>query len=366
MKDLYESYIKPCCVALLLLLLATYAQAAKVAYTIDLTQQSQLDITSKGVSNGGETLFTYNGMKFYSAGGYFTNEALRIYGSKKLEISSYIGNITKIVITVSKSTYADRTLTVPSSYERNKDKSNLKYTITVKKDSASSTCFFSPDNVMWITKMVITIDQPTTYPLSISQYGYSSLYHGEYDLQLPSNSDLKAYTLAFKDGQFDATHTFGAGDIIPKGTPVLIKGAQGSYSLTISTDASAIDAENALKGLDVPGLIADSAGVTDYYHYYYKLTTLNQQNFGFYWGADDGGPFELKNPHRAYLRLPKSLFATQEEAKAFNLDDTLDAITSVTSDSKTTTEPLFDLQGRRVTHPAKGLYIRNGKKILIR
>lgn len=47
MKDLYESYIKHCCVSLLLLLMATYAQAAKVAYTIDLTQQSQLDITSK-------------------------------------------------------------------------------------------------------------------------------------------------------------------------------------------------------------------------------------------------------------------------------------------------------------------------------
>lgn len=366
MKDLYESYIKPCCVALLLLLLATYAQAAKVAYTIDLTQQSQLDITSKGVSNGGETLFTYNGMKFCSAGGYFTNEELRIYGSKKLEISSYIGNITKIVITVSNSAQADLSLSVSSNYKSTKDKANHNYTISAANGKSASSVSLSPPNVIWITKMVITIDQPTTYPLSISQYGYSSLYHGEYDLQLPSNSDLKAYTLAFKDGQFDATHTFGASDIIPKGTPVLIKGAQGSYSLTISTDASAIDAENALKGLDVPGLIADSAGVTDYYHYYYKLTTLNQQNFGFYWGADDGGPFELMNPHRAYLRLPKSLFATQEEAKAFNLDDTLDAITSVTSDSKTTIEPLFDLQGRRVTHPAKGLYIRNGKKILIK
>lgn len=372
MNNLHHISLKRWILALQLMFFVCYAHAVTVTYTADLSQQDQLTIISRGTaysvttSPATEASFTYNGMMFYSNGAYIPegNTELRVYTGKNLEITSYIGNITKVVVTVTESKYADLTLTPSDDFKCTKSKSNLRYTFALTSNASTSSLSFKTNGAIWISKIAVTIEQPSAYSLSISQYGYSSLFHGEYDLQLPSNqSDLMAYTLLFKDGLLEPTHTFCAGDIIPKGTPVLVKGAQGTYNLAVSTATSSAEYENVLQGLDVPGMIIDASNSGDYY--YYKLTTLNQQNFGFYWGADDGEPFELKNAHRAYLRLPKDLFTTSEQAKAFDLEEVLDIITE-TQREPSTPSKIFDLQGRQVSHPVKGIYICNGKKILIR
>jgi hypothetical protein len=41
-------------------------------------------------------------------------------------------------------------------------------------------------------------------------------------------------------------------------------------------------------------------------------------------------------------------------------------ISSVLTDGGTRTNALYDLQGRRVQNPTKGLYIRNGRKVLMK
>ncbi len=370
MKNLYHISLKRWNITLLLMLVVSYVHAVTVTYTADLSNQDQLSIISRGaaysVTTSTEASFTYSGMLFYSNGAYMPqgNTELRVYIGKSLEITSYIGNITKVVITVPTPTYADLTLTPSDNFRCTKDKSNLRYTFAKKSEVPTSSFSFKTNGAIWISKIAVTIEQPTSYSLSVSQFGYSSLFHGEYDLQLPSSqSDMTAYTLTYKDGLLEPTHTFYAGDIIPKGTPVLVKGAQGTYNLAVSTAASTVEYDNNLLGLDVPGMIVEASNSDDYY--YYKLTTLNKQNFGFYWGADDGEPFELKNAHRAYLRLPKSLFGTNEQVKAFDLDDVLDAITEAKQEQYSCTK-IFDLQGRQVSHPVKGVYISNGKKVFIR
>lgn len=371
MKNLYHISLKRWNITLLLMLVVSYVHAATVTYTADLSNQDQLSIISRGTaysvttSPATEASFTYSGMLFYSNGAYMPqgNTELRVYTGKSLEITSYIGNITKVVITVPASKFMNSSLTTSDKKTPTKDKENLRYTFTLTSKSTSSFSFKTND-LIWISKIAVTIEQPTSYSLSVSQFGYSSLFHGEYDLQLPSSqSDMTAYTLTYKDGLLEPTHTFYAGDIIPKGTPVLVKGAQGTYNLAVSTAASTVEYDNNLLGLDVPGMIVEASNSDDYY--YYKLTTLNKQNFGFYWGADDGEPFELKNAHRAYLRLPKSLFGTNEQVKAFDLDDVLDAITEAKQEQYSCTK-IFDLQGRQVLHLVKGVYISNGKKVLIR
>ncbi len=357
---------------LLLMFVANYVHATTITYTADLSKQDQLAIITRGTaysattSPATEASFTYKGMKFYSNGGYIPqgNTNLRVFGGKSLDITSYIGNITKVIVTVTESKYMDLTLTPSDNFKYSKDKSNLRYTFTFTAKEYPSSFSFKTNGVIWISKIAVTIEQPSSYSLSISQFGYSSLFHGEYDLQLPSDqSTLTAYTLALKDGQLEPMHTFYAGDVIPKGTSVLVKGAQGTYYLPVSTTSSTAEYDNELQGLDVPGMIIDDSNSDDYY--YYKLTTLNNLNFGFYWGADEGAPFELKNAHRAYLRLPKNLFETSEQAKAFDLEDVLDVITEARKEDTHPTK-LFDLTGRQVSHPVKGVYICNGKKVLIR
>jgi len=42
------------------------------------------------------------------------------------------------------------------------------------------------------------------------------------------------------------------------------------------------------------------------------------------------------------------------------------AITAPVADTNQTDDAYYDLSGRRVTHPTKGIYIKGGKKILIK
>jgi hypothetical protein len=41
-------------------------------------------------------------------------------------------------------------------------------------------------------------------------------------------------------------------------------------------------------------------------------------------------------------------------------------ISTVLTDGGTKTNALYDLQGRKVQNPTKGLYIRNGRKVLMK
>ena len=97
---------------------------------------------------------------------------------------------------------------------------------------------------------------------------------------------------------------------------------------------------------------------------YYKLTYENadKDNFGFYWGALDGGPFLLKKG-KAYLRLPKPA-----SARFFSLDDETTGINSMDNGQfSIDNEAVYDLQGRKVAQPTKGgLYIVNGKKVVLK
>lgn len=97
---------------------------------------------------------------------------------------------------------------------------------------------------------------------------------------------------------------------------------------------------------------------------YYKLTyeNVDKDNFGFYWGALDGGPFLLKKG-KAYLRLPKSA-----SARYFSLDDETTGINSMDNGQLTIDNgAVYDLQGRKIAQPTKGgLYIVNGKKVVLK
>ena len=68
--------------------------------------------------------------------------------------------------------------------------------------------------------------------------------------------------------------------------------------------------------------------------------------------------------HRAYLEVP----AQAAGAKlVFGFDDET-VVTSLNALSPDIDSPIevYDLQGRRVTSPAKGIYVRNGKKVIIK
>ena len=82
--------------------------------------------------------------------------------------------------------------------------------------------------------------------------------------------------------------------------------------------------------------------------------------FGWYWGADNGGSF-MTEGHKAWLVVPKSATTT----RGFTIDGETTGITTLESSSEESV--YYDLQGRRVVNPTvKGIYIRNGKKVMVK
>lgn len=98
---------------------------------------------------------------------------------------------------------------------------------------------------------------------------------------------------------------------------------------------------------------------------YYKLAYNNystKQGLGFYWGAENGGAFKVKDG-LAYLAVPS---ADAHNAKGFRFDGVTDGIDGVEVD-RNKPHDLYNLIGQRVAgKAAPGLYVVNGKKVLIR
>lgn len=95
---------------------------------------------------------------------------------------------------------------------------------------------------------------------------------------------------------------------------------------------------------------------------FYKLAyddAASQTGLGFYWGADDGAAFTIK-PGTAYLRLPKD-----SGIRSFVLDDIVDAIRA-TEVGERADNAIYNLQGQRVKSMRKGIYIINGKKVVLK
>lgn len=136
---------------------------------------------------------------------------------------------------------------------------------------------------------------------------------------------------------------------------VLLQGTPGTYRFTPSTTATAPGTENLLKPIDVKKQIpqSDDNGVTTNY-----ILTKNSGKVGFF-KVNSAGSWCAAGT--AYL----STSATSARGY-FPLWEDATSIEGVVSESENVNLPVYDLQGRRVTSPQKGLYIVNGKKVVIK
>lgn len=189
--------------------------------------------------------------------------------------------------------------------------------------------------------------------VNIGATGYATLYYSDRALVVPEN--VYAYTYKVTNGKLDESYLYTAGETIPAATGVVLKAAAGEYTFAASQEAGEVDTDNLLKGSDEATLTTGGA-------VYYKLS-LNKagdaNSVGFYYGAADGAAF-TNGAHKAYLALPA---ASGVRAFLFN-GNTTTGIQNVTSNNAAT--QVYDLQGRRVQSAQKGLYIINGKKVLVK
>jgi len=201
----------------------------------------------------------------------------------------------------------------------------------------------------------LTIPDPVT--VTSATYG---TYYNSTATQLPAG--VQAATI---DGVSSGTLTINwryDGDdneknVIPGGTAVMLKSSAGDHTLTLlpaNTDAAPTG--NLLKGSDV-------ATTTTGGDKYYKLSyNSSGTDLGWYWGAANGAAFTI-GTHKAWLALTNAQAAA---ARFFLLEEDATDIYSAKSQQPIANGQYYDLQGRKVAHPTRGLYIVNGKKVVIK
>ena len=221
-------------------------------------------------------------------------------------------------------------------------------------------CYASGQTAIRLYRKVKHIAQ-----LSVSKYGYTTYTSQEYSYSMPKG--CQGFVVTKENDGIKLTEKYKSGDAVPAKTPLLIKAAPGAYPIyqTEREVVASTEGENLLRGeFDTEGNITYGWENKDNY-YYYKLTTQNKANFGFYFGTKDGGPFKMSNTSRAYLVLPRE---QSSSVKSLVLDDAiLETAVSLPTESKPTDGHTYDLSGRLCQGKlVPGIYIQNGRKIVVR
>ncbi len=213
--------------------------------------------------------------------------------------------------------------------------------------------------------------------VTFAKEGYATAYYGDYDLVLPTGmkarivTDNNSGTLNYKTIADGST----ANNTVPAATPVMLQVAATSANQTLGVafdepQANAITDANYLHGSDTDTATDNDAcyavsPATD--AKYYKLS-YNQsgEDIGWYWGTDNGQAF-TSGAHKVWLMLPGTVNAQSFFGLSDFEDSTPTGMKHETLNMEHGDSVWYTLDGRKLNAKPtqKGLYINNGKKVLL-
>ena len=235
--------------------------------------------------------------------------------------------------------------------------SNTRNLLKYNSGSSIFSCYKSGQLDVQIYKEV----EAQTETVNIGSTKYATLYYGTENLIVPAN--VTAMTYKASGEKIAVSKTYASGEVIPAGTAVVLEGtAAGAYNFFVTTVEGESDSDNNLYGRDEAGTtVAPGSGS----YLFYKLSTNSAgAEVGFYFGAENGAAFNIP-AHKAYLAIPGT-YTTPGGASAFVFDETV-GINTVQKEALSA-EGIYTLSGIRVNgdNLTKGIYIVNGKKIVIK
>lgn len=260
----------------------------------------------------------------------------------------------------------------------------ISYTKTSKASSKTYTIVFDKE----IKKFVATSDlddnkytlpyiygRPTHLVgnITVSNTHWTTFY-SDYDVKLPAGIDVYTISNVDEKGTLTCERKLSVEGVayLKKHSPALIYSEQaGAYpcyetnKYYIPTDLSS---NNYLRGTSTDQMIKAK---DDYAYYMLTYGTIdNKKVFGFFYGAEDGGPFVNKGG-KAYLAVPKSI---ANQSMGFTLvTDNKDVtnIGNISSNPDFKSSVVTTLSGVQVKCDnkdklLKGIYIINGKKVIVK
>ena len=198
------------------------------------------------------------------------------------------------------------------------------------------------------------VTEVTSLPVTISAAKYASFY-APVAVTIPEG--ITAYYIA-QDGVDNensvVTLTAIEGNVIPAKTGVILKGEPKMYDFAIVNDETAIE-DNLFEGTVAKSLVENDAyilGISGGKVGLYKTSEF--ENSGYF---TNGG-------HKAYLPTTETTGPANSVGYTFDFSGTT-GISEVESEV-VVDEAIFDLTGRKVEKPARGIYIVNGNKTFVK
>ena len=202
------------------------------------------------------------------------------------------------------------------------------------------------------------------FALTVSAAKYATLYLN-YNAIIPEG--VEVYTANTVDGNKLMMQQVTG--VLPANTGVIVRAEQGTYAFEQSLENVEEIEGNLLRGSAQDEYITPENG------YKYYVLSMKDGVVGMYEDALSGGTFK-NNANKAYLALvEKNLGIYDEEVDTENPGMQLSNSYYFDFSGTTAIEPVvtevedafyYDLSGRRVENPTQGIYIVNGKKVLVK
>jgi hypothetical protein len=190
--------------------------------------------------------------------------------------------------------------------------------------------------------------------VTISSAGMGT-FCSTHPLDFSGTDDVKAYIVsAFKPSTGEVTLTRITD--VPANTGIVVKGDADTYTIPWGPGETIVS--NMLVGVTENTVLNKVDG--DYTNY---ILAKKNGNLGFY-AVSDGSTLSAG---KAYLPLPTAQLPSGAGVRQMTMifDDETTGIQQSIS-SVESNKDYYDLQGRRVSTPTHGLYIVNGKKVVIK
>jgi hypothetical protein len=194
-------------------------------------------------------------------------------------------------------------------------------------------------------------------PVTLGSNGYAT-FASPYALDL-TTANLPSGVTAYKASVSGTTVTFTAlNQTVPANTGILLKGT-GTVNIPVAAAGTAVEGND---------FLVNEGGATfageDSYYYFGLVKDSDPLTFPKFVPSTTAIPAD-----KAYLKVLKTSVPATARGLEFVFDDEVTSIGEelrVKSEEFAPAAEFYDLQGRKVAQPQKGLYIVNGRKVVVK
>ena len=228
-------------------------------------------------------------------------------------------------------------------------------------NGASGTPTYNTGTGGWTIHYVYEVTEVASFKANISSAGYATFY-APVEVEIPEN--VKAYYIALEGINGNNVTLTQIEDVIPANTAVILEGEAGEYTFNVSETNAAVSG-NLLKGTVINTNIIGQAYVLGIVEGEVGLYKTQMSNVTLSNASGTVSVFK-NNAYKAYLPA-SAVPATANNAASFSFrfEGGTTGISEVKGENGEV-KAIYDLTGRQVNAVERGIYIINGKKVLVK